>query len=182
MKVLVVVDMQNDFIDGALGTAEAKAIVDNVVKRIKESKDELILFTKDTHQEDYLETKEGQKLPVAHCIEGTKGWQINEKVKKAWAENCSTVVSTKLRENTFCKPVFGSVELVEFLKFYGCILEEIELVGVCTDICVISNAIMIKNTLPDTEVRVNASCCAGVTPESHQEALNVMKMCQIDVI
>ena len=182
MKVLIVVDMQNDFIDGALGTPEAKAIVDNVVKRIEDSEDEIILFTKDTHQENYLETKEGEKLPVVHCIEGTQGWELNEEVKKAWEEKENTIISTKLRENTFCKPVFGSVELIEFLKFYGCVLEEIELVGVCTDICVISNAIMIKNALPEVEVRVNGSCCAGVTPVSHQEALNVMKMCQIDVI
>ena len=182
MKVLVVVDMQNDFIDGALGTSEAKAIVDNVVKRIEDSRGELILFTKDTHQKGYLETREGKKLPVVHCLEGTEGWEINEKVKKAWVENEDTIVSTKLCENTFCKPVFGSVELAEFLKFYCCVLKEIELVGVCTDICVISNAIMLKNTLPEVDIRVNASCCAGVTPQSHQEALNVMKMCQIDVV
>jgi len=182
MKVLIVVDMQNDFIEGSLGTPEAVAVVDKVVKRIEDSTDELILFTKDTHQKDYLETPEGKKLPVVHCIEGTQGWEINKKILQAWKNKESTVMLSNLKDNTFNKPVFGSVDLVDFLKSYPEQIEEIELLGVCTDICVISNGIMIKNTLPNVKVSVNASCCAGVTPQSHKEALNVMSMCQIDII
>jgi len=181
MKVLIVVDMQKDFIDGALGTAEAVAIVDNVVKRIENSQGELILFTKDTHQEDYLNTSEGKKLPVPHCIEGTEGWQIDEAIVSAWRNNSNTIKIPELPENTFTKPVFGSVDLVDFLKSRVADITEIEILGLCTDICVISNAIMIKNTIPDVKIGVNSACCAGVTPQSHNEALNVMKMCQVDV-
>lgn len=181
MKVLVVVDMQKDFIDGALGTPEAAAIVDKVVQRIASSRDELILFTLDTHGPDYLDSPEGKKLPVVHCLEGSEGWQLNESVRRAWADNPHTIVLPELTGNSFNKPVFGSVELVEFLKARASQITSIELLGVCTDICVVSNAIMLKNTLPDLDIRVNGSCCAGVTPASHQEALNVMKMCQIDV-
>ena len=182
MKILIVVDMQNDFIDGPLGTPEAVAVVDEIVKRIEDSTNELILFTKDTHQEDYLETPEGKKLPVVHCIEGTPGWETNNRILQAWKNKESTVKLPELVDNTFNKPVFGSVDLVDFLKSYPEQIDEIELLGVCTDICVVSNAIMIKNTLPDVKISVNARCCAGVTPQSHQEALNVMSMCQIDII
>ncbi len=181
MKILVVVDLQNDFIDGALGTAEAVAIVDNVVERIKISSGELILFTKDTHQTDYLETPEGKKLPVVHCVEGTDGWLINDRVINAWRDNANTIRIPELPENTFTKPVFGSVDLVAFLKSREKEIGEIEILGICTDICVVSNAIMIKNTMPDIKISVNASCCAGVSPQSHTEALNTMRMCQIDV-
>ena len=181
MNILIVVDMQNDFINGALGTPEAAAIVDDVVKRIKNSKEELILFTQDTHQEDYLNTSEGGKLPVPHCIEGTEGWQINEAILTTWRNNNSTVKIPNLTENTFKKPVFGSVDLVAYLKSRIADIAEIEVLGVCTDICVISNAIMIKNTMPDIKIRINAACCAGTTPQSHTEALNVMQMCHIDV-
>ena len=182
MKVLVVVDMQKDFIDGALGTSEAVATVGNVVKRIENSKDELILFTKDTHQHDYLNTTEGKKLPVIHCVENTEGWQINDAVLGAWSNNKNTVILPKLTDNTFTKSVFGSVDLVEFLKSRVAEIEEVEILGLCTDICVVSNALMIKNTIPDVKISVNSACCAGVTPQSHTEALNVMKMCHIDVI
>jgi len=182
MKVLIVVDMQYDFIDGALGTEEAVSIVDNVVGRIENSVGELILFTKDTHQEDYLDTPEGKKLPVRHCIQETDGWHIHEAVLGAWRRNVSTIRIPELHENTFIKPVFGSVDLVKFLKSHEADIKEIEILGLCTDICVVSNAIMIKNTMPDVSINVNAACCAGVTPQSHAEALNVMKMCQIDVV
>ena len=182
MKVLVVVDMQKDFIDGALGTNEAIAIVGNVVERIENSKGELVLFTKDTHRGDYLTTPEGKKLPVPHCIEGTDGWQINESVLSAWRNNSNTIRLPALQDNTFIKPVFGSVDLVDFLKSRVAEITEVEIVGLCTDICVISNAIMIKNYIPDVKISVNAACCAGVTPQSHADALNVMKMCQIDII
>jgi len=181
MKALIIVDMQKDFIDGALGTPAATAIVDAVVKRIEHSVDELILFTQDTHQTDYLDTPEGQKLPVPHCIEGTEGWQIDETIQNAWRNHKNTVAVPDLSENTFTKSVFGSVDLVEFLKLHYANITEIELLGVCTDICVVSNAIMLKNTLPDVKISVNSACCAGVTPQSHTEALHVMEMCQIDV-
>ena len=182
MKVLIVVDMQNDFITGALGTKEAEAIVDKVVQRIENAEDELVLFTQDTHQDDYLDTPEGKKLPVVHCIEGAEGWQIHGKILDAWRNNPNTVRVPELENNSFTKPVFGSVELVDFLKSQATTITEIELLGVCTDICVISNAIMIKNTLPEIPLTVNETCCAGVTPQSHQEALNTMKMCHIDLI
>jgi len=182
MKVLIIVDMQKDFISGALGTTEAASIVGGVVERVENSAGELILFTQDTHQSDYLNTAEGKKLPVPHCIEGTEGWQIDESILNTWRNNGDTIRIPELSENTFVKPVFGSVELVAFLKARSAEISEIEILGVCTDICVISNAIMIKNTMPDIKISVNASCCAGVTPKSHTEALNVMQMCQIDVI
>ena len=181
MKILIVVDMQNDFIDGALGTQEAAAIVDNVVTRIKNSQNELILFTMDTHQEDYLNTAEGRKLPVPHCIQGTNGWQVNQRILDAWRNNANTIKVPQLQENTFNKPVFGSVDLVNFLQSRVSDITEIEILGVCTDICVISNAIMIKNAMPDVNISVNAACCAGVTPQSHMEALNIMRNCHIDV-
>lgn len=173
MKVLIVIDMQNDFIDGALGTKEASAIVSNVVKRVEASDGEMILLTMDTHGEDYLSTPEGKKLPVPHCVKGTEGWKTNERVLAA----CDGKI-----ERTFEKPVFGSVELVEFLKARESEISEIELVGLCTDICVVSNAVMLKNFLPNAAINVNEKCCAGVTPQSHTEALNTMKMCQINII
>ena len=185
MRVLIVVDMQNDFIDGALGTPEAAAIVDAVAERIANSRDELILFTQDTHQKDYLETAEGKKLPVVHCVQDTDGWKINRGVFDAWQANFETVRATDtdtMTDNTFLKPVFGSTDLVDYLKSRSDEIDEIEIVGVCTDICVVSNALMIKNTLPDVPIRVNAALCAGVTPQSHQEALNTMQMCHIDII
>jgi len=180
MKVLIVVDMQKDFIDGSLGTKEAVSIVDAVVKRIEDSEGELILFTQDTHQDDYLDTSEGKKLPVVHCIENTEGWQINESIQNAWRNNKDTIRISELPLNTFTKPVFGSVDLVDFLKSRASEISEIEILGLCTDICVVSNAIMVKNTLPNIKISVNASCCAGVTPQSHKEAINIMKMCHID--
>ena len=164
-KTLVVVDMQNDFIDGALGTKEAVAIVDNVKKKIamyKENGDESI-FTRDTHQENYMETNEGKNLPVPHCIEGTKGWEIAEGLEV---------------EGALCidKPSFG------YMNWKDYPLEEVEIVGLCTDICVVSNALIIKATYPEINVTVDASCCAGVTVESHKAALTTMKMCQVKVI
>ena len=166
-KVLVVVDMQKDFIDGALGTSEAVAIVPNVRKKI-ESFDGEVVFTLDTHNADYLTTREGRNLPVEHCIKGTSGWELDEKLKDL-ADG----------KRIFEKPTFGSVELAEFVREKG--FDYIELVGLCTDICVISNAMLIKAYLPEADVLVDASCCAGVTPESHNNALSAMKMCQIEV-
>lgn len=163
-RTLVVVDMQKDFIDGALGTKEAVAIVDNVKKKIamyKENGDKII-FTRDTHQTNYMETNEGKHLPVEHCIEGTDGWKIGEGLE----------VEGALYIN---KPTFG------YMNWKDYDLEEVEIVGLCTDICVVSNALIIKATFPEIKVSVDASCCAGVTPESHMAALTTMKMCQVEV-
>ena len=173
-KILIVVDMQNDFIDGSLGTDEAEAIVDNVVAKINEYPKDQVYATRYTHQDDYLQTQEGENLPVVHCIEGTHGWEINEKVKAALG---SAVVMNK--------PTFGSLELADMMvmEFAGLPAEEceIELVGLCTDICVVSNAMLLKARLPEVKISVDASCCAGVTPESHEAALKTMQMCQIAV-
>jgi len=185
LKILIVIDMQKDFIDGALGTKEAVAILPNVVKRIEESTRELILFTKDTHGENYLETPEGKKLPVKHCIKGTDGWQINESVLNAWKENKTAIIAAESVGNIFEKSVFGSTMLVDCIRrlHEECArISEIDIIGVCTDVCVISNAIMLKNYLPDIEISVIENCCAGVTPQGHKEALNTMKMCHINII
>lgn len=164
-KTLIVIDMQNDFIDGSLGTAEAVAIVDNVKAKIDDYKavGNEIIFTRDTHLENYLDTPEGKKLPVVHCVKGTPGWEISEKLS---TEGCDIID----------KPSFG------WTKWNERSFEEIELVGLCTDICVISNALILKAFFPEAEITVDASCCAGVTPETHNAALAAMKMCQINVI
>ena len=164
-KTLIVVDMQKDFIDGSLGTKEAVAIVNNVKKKIKEYQDrgDEIIFTRDTHQTDYLNTNEGKHLPVEYCIEGTDGWQIEAGLEVPGAIYIN-------------KPTFG------YLNWEAYNLEEVELVGLCTDICVVSNALIIKAMYPEIKVSVDASCCAGVTPESHAAALTTMRMCQIEVI
>lgn len=170
MKLLVVIDMQNDFIDGALGTAEAVAIVGNVAEKIRSARaaGDLVWFTRDTHEENYLTTQEGRNLPVPHCIRGSFGWEISPKLDVA----DSTIID---------KPTFGSVELArKVAELDG--LDSVELVGLCTDICVISNSMLIKAQLPELPVSVDASCCAGVTPASHDNALSAMKMCQIAVL
>ncbi len=172
-KILVVVDMQNDFVDGALGTKEAVGIVDNVVSKIKDF-DGKIIATLDTHQHNYLETSEGKKLPVPHCIRMTNGWLLNEKVLNALSEKDYKIVEKK---------TFGSTKLVnEIRRIKGNEEIEIEFVGLCTDICVVSNALLLKAYFPQVKMIVDANCCAGVTPESHKAALTTMKMCQIDVI
>lgn len=169
-KILVVVDMQNDFIDGSLGTTEAQAIVDPVTEKMKFWEKSDIYVTRDTHGEDYLETAEGKKLPVVHCVKGTEGWQLHPQIE-ALAEP-SHIID---------KPSFGSLELMELLKQEN---EkeplELELVGLCTDICVVSNALLLKAAMPEITIRVDGSCCAGVTPRSHEAALLTMGMCQIE--
>lgn len=172
MKVLVVVDMQNDFIDGALGTAEAVEIVPRVAEKIR-TFDGRVLATRDTHEANYLKTQEGRKLPVEHCIRGTKGWEIRPEI------------AALIQEAPIDKVTFGSVGLGQELLTYHEQEEPIEsitLIGLCTDICVISNAIIVKAQLPEVPVIVDASCCAGVTPESHRQALEAMKVCQIEII
>ena len=145
MKVLAIIDMQKDFIDGALGTKEAVSIMPKVAARLKKAREdgETVVFTRDTHHADYLSTQEGRKLPVPHCMEGTAGWQIDAALP---------------------------------------VLESVEFIGLCTDICVITNAMMTKGALPEVPLFVRADCCAGVTPESHETALNAMKMCQISIL
>ena len=168
MNYLIVVDMQNDFIDGALGTPEAQAIVPYVTELVK-SFDGRVLFTRDTHGEDYLSTQEGRHLPVPHCIKGTDGWQI-----RAELEALRTTAPVD-------KLTFGSKELTELLAREEKI-DSITFVGLCTDICVISNAMVVKAFFPEIPLTVDAKGCAGVTPESHRNALEAMKLCQIRVI
>lgn len=170
-KLLVVVDMQKDFIDGALGTGEAVKILEPVKEKIRKDKAQGtdIVFTKDTHYKDYLMTQEGRKLPVPHCVKGTEGWELDEGLQEL-ARDCTVLE----------KPSFGSMELAGLAQKAG--YEEIALIGLCTDICVISNAMILKAALPEAVVEVDASCCAGVTPESHRNALEAMKVCQIEVV
>ena len=164
-KTLLVIDMQNDFIDMALGTKEAVSIVPKVKDKINEyiQTGNEVIFTRDTHGEDYLKTTEGKHLPVPHCVKGTKGWQIADGL---YVEGCKII-----DKPNFGWPHWGSEAL-----------EEVEIVGLCTDICVISNALIIKATFPDASVKVDANCCAGVTVESHEAALKTMAMCQVEII
>jgi len=169
MKLLVVVDMQNDFITGSLGSPQAQCIMPDVKKKIEGYKQngDKVLFTRDTHNDNYLATQEGRCLPVVHCIMGTEGHKIADGLG---AEGCEI----------FDKPTFGSLELAELIAMGG--FDEVELCGLCTDICVVSNALILKAQLPETKVTVDARCCAGVTAESHKAALLTMKMCQVNVI
>ena len=176
MKILLVIDMQNDFLHGALKNEEGIKIIPRVVEIIKEYKknNDLIVATRDTHYNNYLNTQEGINLPVVHCIKDTYGWQINEDIKKALGD---AVI--------FDKPAFGSVDLALYLKEkYNNVQKELEitLVGVCTDICVISNAMLIKASLPEAKINVLKDLCAGVSAESHNNALKAMESCQINVI
>ena len=170
-KTIVVVDMQNDFIDGSLGTKEAQEMLPRLKEKLKQVTDSgsaELIFTMDTHGENYLQTQEGKNLPVAHCLKGSHGWEITPELQE-FVKQSKAVVE---------KPTFGSLELPKLLGD----AEEVELVGLCTDICVISNAMVIKAAYPEVQVSVDASCCAGVTPESHKNALAAMKMCQIKVL
>ena len=172
---LIVVDMQHDFIDGSLGTPEARAIVPAVAQRIRKRRAEgaVVLATLDTHEEDYLTTSEGRKLPVCHCIRGTEGWQIHPDIL-AQLQGCQLVE----------KPTFGSLRLPELIREQAAGAERlsIELVGLCTDICVVSNALLLKASFPEAELSVSRACCAGVTPQSHEAALQTMASCQIDIV
>ena len=166
-RLLVVVDMQNDFLTGSLANAEAERVLKNVKAKLKRAREEgvEIVFTRDTHFENYLSTQEGKNLPVVHCIKDTWGWQIADGLYGG--------------ERVFDKPVFGSVELAEYVKQGE--YKTVEMTGVCTDICVVSNALLVKAYCPETAVTVDASCCAGVTKESHEAALKTMSSCQIKV-
>lgn len=181
-KILVVVDMQKDFIDGALGTKEAVEIVPKVVAKIKTYKEQgcTIYFTKDTHDIDYLHTQEGKNLPVEHCIKGREGWELEKEISKLAQE----IEEIQKVPTLFEKGSFGSIALAEAIQKEGIDEEEvvIEVIGVCTDICVLSNVMLLKAYLPEAKIVVDESCCAGVTPESHLNALNALKMCQIHII
>ena len=169
MKTLIVIDMQNDFINGALGTPEAVAIVPGVIAKIKEYKESgnEIIFTRDTHFDNYMQTSEGKKLPVEHCIDGTHGWKIPDEIDIPECLHINKQTFGFIGWNMFTESDFG---------------DEIEIVGLCTDICVVSNAMILKAAFPELKITVDASCCAGVTPGSHIMALQTMKMCQINVV
>ena len=170
-KLLLVIDMQNDFIDGALGTKEAEAIVENVKAKIRAYPPRDVIATMDTHGPDYLQSQEGRNLPVEHCIRGTEGWRIRPDIAALLPE-----------KRIYEKPAFGSVRLAADLKTLSETEPiELEIVGLCTDICVISNALLLKAMMPEVRISVDASCCAGVTPESHAAALSAMRSCQIMV-
>lgn len=174
MDALIVVDMQNDFIDGSLGTKEAQKIVNNVAKEIKKNYG-VIFVTQDTHNKNYLKTQEGINLPIEHCIKGTQGWELNETINSVLRDTRQPVFRVE-------KPIFGSFDLLQKIDFLKKDLDSITLVGLCTDICVISNALMIKSNFPDIPVRCVESCCAGVTPEKHKAAIEVMRSCQIEIV
>lgn len=171
MKVLLVIDMQNDFIDGTLGTKQALGIVDKVVNKVR-SFDGKVLFTRDTHDKNYLNSEEGKHLPVVHCIENTYGWEICDKLLEF------------VKEEPFDKKTFASVELEAYMRDLSKKenIESITLVGLCTDICVISNALLMKANFFNIPIYVEEALCAGVTPDSHKRAIEAMKMCQIDII
>lgn len=173
-RILVVVDMQNDFVSGSLGSAEAQAIVPAVLDKVR-SFDGTVLFTKDTHTTEYLSTQEGRHLPVEHCIEGTDGWQLIEPLQ---------ALQKDLNARVYCKPAFGSVQLAHELAALHRAhpIDSIELVGLCTDICVVSNALLLKACLPEVPMCVDAACCAGVTPDSHKAALQTMASCQVEIL
>ena len=173
MKTLIVVDMQKDFVDGSLGSKEAVAIVPNVKKKISEyvANGDKIVYTRDTHGEDYLETNEGKHLPVKHCIKDTDGWQIYDGL---YVDGCSII-----DKGAFGFPFWNQIPATSVDLPNS---EEIEVIGLCTDICVVSNALILKAQFPEHKITVDSSCCAGVTPESHEAALTTMKMCQIEVI
>lgn len=169
--ILVVVDMQNDFIDGALGTKEAVTIVPKVEEKIRNFNG-TVFFTRDTHENWYLETQEGKKLPVPHCIRDTEGWQIRRELdilRKTEPVDKETFGSTDLADDLVAMNIDDEIKSITF-------------VGLCTDICVISNALLVKAALPEVPIIVDAACCAGVTPESHENALKAMEMCQVEVV
>lgn len=171
MKVLIVVDMQNDFVDGVLGSKEAVEMIDTAVETIN-SFDGKVFYTQDTHGEDYLDTEEGRHLPVVHCIKGSEGWKIHPKIEKALLLKGATRIE---------KSTFGSEKLMGIIEKEVPEVESITLIGICTDICVISNAMLAKAHFQNTPVTVISSACAGVTPESHENALEAMKMCHIEI-
>lgn len=183
MKIIVVVDMQNDFVDGSLGTKEAQMIVHRIVRKMKRESmlGTVVVFTKDTHGEDYLDTLEGKMLPVPHCIKGTDGHRLNREISTA-AKDCTKYSNYNVVDGRIEKSTFASDKLQDVFRIFEGRLEEVEFVGVCTDICVVSNALVTRANFPNLKITVDAECCAGVTPQKHLEALSVMESCQINVI
>ena len=195
-KVLVIVDMQNDFVDGALGTPEAQAIVPKVADYIRThaDKDTVLVFTKDTHEVNYMDTQEGKHLPVAHCIKDTYGWELVPAIQEALYDvrdqyHSFDFYPPYITDHIVCKPSFGSLDLVNLLYVLDDDtgmqpgdIAEITLMGLCTGICVLSNAMLAKATLPEVPVRVVEECCACVTPDSHKTAIDAMRLCQIEII
>lgn len=175
MKILVVIDMQNDFVTGTLGSKQAEAIIPNVIAKIKEYQDngDTVIFTRDTHYNYYLATQEGKNLPIEHCIKDTWGWQIID-----------GLMTNGLPHEIYNKETFGSKELIYELnkKYYYEKVESIEFIGLCTDICVVSNVLGTKIIIPEIPIKVDAACCAGVTPEAHDAAITTMKSCQIEIL
>lgn len=163
--LILIIDMQNDFIDGSLGTKEAQSIVPRVQKKLATAS--AIMFTQDTHGQDYLASQEGNNLPVKHCIKPEKGWEI-----------CDALKPYVMKSNVFEKPTFGCTKLIQAVEPY----DSITLVGLCTDICIISNALLLKAFYPEKTIIVDSKCCAGVTPESHENALKAMRSCQITIV
>lgn len=195
-NVFIVVDMQNDFVDGALGTPEAQAIVNKVADQIRAraNKDTILLVTKDTHNTNYMETLEGKNLPVAHCIKNTHGWELAPAIQEAIYDTRDKYFGFDsyfpyVADHIICKPTFGSMDIQNLLFVIDDMtgmqpgeLGEITLCGLCTGICVLSNAILCKATMPEVPVKVIEDCCACVTPASHKTALDAMKLCQIEII
>lgn len=187
MRVLVIIDCQVDFVSGSLGSITAQSIIPHMKSRIKDyadSGDTLILFTKDTHDENYDKTLEGTRLPVSHCIRDTKGWSIVKEISSL-ADGYSNFLlysDEEVIHSRILKDTFGSVKLAEVLKKYEEDITDITFMGFCTDICVISNVLLVKAYMPNTRIIVDASCCAGTTIDKHLAALEVMKSCHIDVI
>lgn len=172
-KILLIVDMQNDFIDGSLGTKEAIAVVPRALEKIRDF-DGDVFYTKDTHSQDYMSTSEGRALPVQHCVKCTEGWRLHPDIEKLCIDKKATGVE---------KVTFGAADLPDLLKKrYPDGVDEIEIIGLCTDICVISNALLLKAFFPETKITVDAACCAGVTPQSHQNALDAMRSCQVEIV
>ena len=168
-NILIVIDMQNDFIDGALGTKEAVAIVDKVVAKIKEYHPDDVYATRDTHSPEYMDTQEGKYLPVIHCVKDTPGWELSSKIAPLIKE-----------DHIIDKPTFGSTDLAELMEDLASKEDiSLEIIGLCTDICVVSNALLLKAAMPEIPIKVDPACCAGVTPELHEAALNTMRSCQI---
>lgn len=178
MKIVIIVDAQKDFITGSLGTPEAQAMIPKLVDKINHSSDNTyFIFTKDTHYENYLETAEGKKLPIEHCIKGTKGWEIPKELTEHFANSPLTIEKQTFGSYDLVKKIIEIIDANENDK-----LEEIELCGLCTDICVVTNALILKTSFPNCDIIVNSKCCAGTTPEAHKAALAVMRSCQIEVV
>ena len=182
MKILIVIDMQNDFVTGPLGTPEAVSVVNKIEQKIKNTSFPTpVIFTRDTHQDNYLNTLEGEKLPIEHCIEATPGWCIVDALRKA-IKDADVSLPIVINKNSFGYTDWKDLFSTLYKNSWAEAINEIEIVGVCTDICVISNALILKALFPEIRISVDASCCAGTTPEMHKKALDVMKSCQIDII